>query len=159
MACKSMLMNSVQQSSTLHSFQTLIFDWSQLKKKPTFLIHYREKQEKKLCWLEDLDLAFVIRRFYINRQSLEKWCVYILSDMEQLWLKVNEALCSHESTILESFPVIYRKCGCIFPSNQHAAPRRMCWLPGLCHLVSAWAPTVNPPPQDSSNACTDPSAP
>ena len=65
--------------------------------------------------------------------------------MEQLWLKVNEALCSHESTILEAFPVIYRKRGCIFPSNQHASPWRMCCLPGLCHLVSAWAPTVNPP--------------
>lgn len=35
--------------------------------------------------------------------------------------------------------------GCIFPSNQSAGPQRMCWLPSLCHPVSAWAPTVNPP--------------
>lgn len=48
--------------------------------------------------------------------------------------------------------------GCIFPSNQRTGPQRMCWLPGLCHPVSAWAPTVNPPP-DSPNPFTDPTAP
>lgn len=103
-----------------------------------------EETNQKYSWLVDLELAVVIKRFYIFRQSLERGCAYILSDMKRLWLKVNEALCSHKSTSLESFPAIYRN-ECILPSNQSTVPKRMRWLPGLCHPVSAWAPKVNPP--------------